>query len=207
MRIQRLLDYLKYSELANLKLGEVDGDNSENRARVFNYIDRALAAVNVEFDINQTEHIVNLQPTRSKYYINDAKLIKLIAAYYSDGTELTINNENDEESVFTPALNIIEYRGTNVSSTTEEDSLSLIFLKGFDNVTSANDLVAISEGLLECVTNYVAFVAYSSVDMSGDSPAKFFLSRYKDAVQTAKNNGFNIDENTDFDRLSNRGFV
>ncbi len=208
MRIQRLLDYLKYSELANLNLGEVDGaENEANRLRVFNYIDRALATVNVEFNINQSEQLMFLQATRAKYYINDAKLIKLIAAYYSDGTELTINNENDQQSVFTPSLNVIEYRGNNLASSNVQDYLSLIFLKGFDNISSVNDLVAISEGLLECIANYVGYIAYSSVDMSGDSPAKYYYARYKEALVNAKNNGFNNDENTDFDRLTARGFV
>ena len=206
MRIQRLLDCLKYSELANLKLGDVDS-NPANRTRVFNYIDRALAVINIEFSINQTEVILNLQPTRTKYYINDTKLIKLLAAYYSDGTELFINNENTDKSVFTPQLNVIEYRGTNVSSSTEEDFLSLIYLKGFDNISSSSDLVEISEGLLECVTNYVGYIAYSSVDMSGDSPAKYYFTRYKDSVLTAKANGFNNDESVDYDRLTSKGFI
>jgi len=206
MRIQRLLDNLKYSELANLKLGEVD-NNEENRVRVFNYIDRALAAINVEFDINQVEVIVNLEATRCKYFIQDAKLVKLIAAYYSDGTELTINNENIANSVFTPSLNTIEYRGPNLATETETDYLSLIYLKGYDNITASTDLVDISEGLLECVTNYVGYIAYSSVDMSGDSPAKYYKKRYDDAVALAKFNGFAVDDNVDYNRLVNRGFV
>lgn len=206
MRIQRLLDNLKYSELANLKLGEVD-TSEENRLRVFNYIDRALAAINTEFDINQVEVLVNLEPTRCKYFIQDSKLVKLIAAYYSDGTELTINNENIHNSVFTPSLNTIEYRGPNLSSDTEIDYLSLIYLKGYDNITLSTDLVDISEGLLECVTNYVGYVAYSSVDMSGDSPAKYYKQRYDESVTKAKLNGFYVDDNIDYDRLKNRGFV
>ena len=206
MRIQRLLDNLKYSELANLKLGEIDTD-PEKRIRVFNYIDRALAAINVEFDINQVEIIINLEPTRCKYFIQDAKLVKLIAAYYSDGTELLLNNENIVSSVFTPSLNTIEYRGTNLSSATESDYLSLIYLKGFDDITLSDNLVDVSEGLLECVTNYVGYIAYSSVDMSGDSPAKYYKQRYDESVIRAKLNGFSVDDNIDYNRLTNRGFV
>jgi hypothetical protein len=206
MRIQRLLDYLRYSELANLNFSNLETD-PDNKIRVFNFIDRALAVINVEFNINQVEVILNLKMTRSRYFINDAKLIKLIAAYYSDGTELSLNNENLYNSVFTPSLNIIDYRGDNLTTKDFEDYLSLIYLKGFDDVQTENDLINISEGLLECVANYVGYIAYSSVDMSGDSPAKYYFTRYKDAVATAKANGFNNDENTDFARLTNRGFV
>jgi len=206
MRIQRLLDYLRFSELANLNLQDVDS-NPESAAKVFNYIDRALAMVNTEFSINQVEVIIPLKATQCKYYVNDAKLVKLLAAFYSDGTELSINNENTDKSIFTPTLNVVEYRGTNNSSDTFTDYISLIYLKGFDNVSSKEDLVNISEGLLECITNYVAYLAYSSIDMSGDSPAKFYFTRYKDALLIAKANGFAIDDNTDFDRLGNRGFV
>lgn len=206
MRIQRLLDYLKYSELADLKLNDLN-TNDDSKTRVFSYIDRALAVVNVEFSINQVEYILNLKATRCRYFINDAKLVKLITAYYSDGTELSLNNENTDKSVFTPQLNVIEYRGANLSTDTFTDYLSLIYLKGFDNITDANDLVDISEGLLECITNYVGFLAYSSVNMSGDSPAKYYLSRYKDSVATAKNNGFSNDDNTSFTKLEERGFV
>lgn len=206
MRIQRLLDNLKYSELANLKLGEIDG-NEENKIRVFNYIDRALAVINTEFDINQVEVIVKLEPTRCRYYLQDSKLVKLIAAYYSDGTELLLNNENVFNSVFTPSLNVIEYRGPNLTTTTNTDFLSLIYLKGYDNIIASNDLIDVSEGLLECVTNYVGYIAYSSVDMSGDSPAKYYKKRYDDAVIKAKMNGFSVDDNVDYKRLTSRGFV
>lgn len=206
MRIQRLLDYLRYSELANLKFHDLESD-PDTKIKVFNFINRALAVVNVEFNINQVEVILPLKMTRSRYFINDAKLIKLIAAYSSDGTELSLNNENLYNSVFTPSLNIIDYRGDNLTTEDFEDYLSLIYLKGFDDIQTENDLVNISEGLLECVTNYVGYIAYSSVDMSGDSPAKYYFTRYKDAVATAKANGFNNDENTDFARLTNRGFV
>lgn len=206
MRIQRLLDSLKYSELANLKLGEVDED-PENKTRVFNYIDRALATINIEFEINQVEVLINLEPTRTRYYVTDAKLVKIIAAYYSDGTELLINNENVANSVFTPSLNTIDYRGTNTSSATEKDYLSLIYLKGFADINASNDLVDISEGLLECICNYVGYLAYSSVDMSGDSPAKIYKKRYDESVMKAKLAGFSVDDNTDYSRLANKGFV
>jgi hypothetical protein len=206
MRIQRLLDYLKYSELANLNLVDLD-TNADNRVKVFSYIDRALAAVNVEFGVNQTEIVLPLKPTQCRYYVNDAKLVKLLTAYYSDGTELYINNENTDLSVFTPALNIIDYRGKNLTTDTYTDYLSLIYLKGFDDVIGTNDIINLSEGLLECVASYVAYIAYSSIDMSGDSPAKSFFGRYKEAVAVAKANGFASDDNTDFSRLADRGFV
>lgn len=206
MRLQRLLDSLKYSELSNLNLGDLDS-NEENRIKVFNYIDRALAVVNVEFDINQTEVIIRLEQAKSKYFIQDAKLVKLIAAYYSDGTELLLNNETTVNSVFTPSLNVIEYRGPNKASDTETDFLSLICLKGFDDITARTNLIDISEGLLECVCNYVGYVAYSSVDMTGDSPAKYYKARYDASVVTAKLNGCSMDDNTDYNRLSRRGFV
>ncbi len=206
MRIQRLLDNLKYSELANLNLGDLDS-NTDNRVKVLNYIDRALAVVNTEFDINQVEVIVKLEPVRSRYFIQDAKLVKLIAAYYSNGTELLLNNESEINSVFTPSLNTIEYRGPNMASATESDFLSLIYLRGFDDVTLSTNLVDISEGLLECVCNYVGYVAYSAIDMTGDSPAKLYKQRYDDAVIRAKLNGYSVDDNTDYQRLAKRGFV
>jgi hypothetical protein len=206
MRIQRLLDYLKYSELANLKLNDIDS-NEESRTKVFSYIDRALAVVNTEFSINQVEVLVPLKPTQCIYYLNDAKLVRLLVAYYSDGTELYINNETTDKSIFTPSLNVIEYRGQNLSTGEYQDFLSLIYLKGFDNITSGDNLVAISEGLLECIASYVAYIAYSTVDMSGDSPAKFYYMRYKEALNTAKLNGFAIDDNTNFNRLTDRGFI
>ena len=206
MRIQRLLDYLKYSELANLNLSNLDSDE-ENKLKVFSYIDRAVAAVNLEFNINQVEVIINLKPTRTKYFLNDQKLVKLIAAYYSDGTELSLNNEFTDQSVFTPALNIIEYRGTNVSSDTVDDYLSLIWLKGFDNITGSGGLINISEGLLECIASYVGFLAYSTVDKSNDSPSTGYYARYQSAVLSAKANGLNNDDNLYFDKFTDRGFV
>jgi len=67
-----------------------------------------LAEVNKEFQLNQAEAIITLQPNKAKYYINDEKLIKVIAAYNSSGTELSLNDEDDQENtVFIPEYNMV----------------------------------------------------------------------------------------------------
>lgn len=206
MRVQTLLDYLVNSELASLAIHDITKE--VNLTKVLSYINRSLAEVNKEFLLNQAEAIITLQPNRVKYYINDDKLIKVIAAFNSSGKELSINDEdNQENTVYVPDYNTIEYYGENKSTDAEDDFLSLIYLRGFDTVKTSIDTVRVNEGMTECITSYVGYLAHSALPKNSGTSANTFLQKYLACVAKTKELNLVPESTYVSTKLEAKGFV
>ena len=206
MRVSTLLDYLVNSELASLAINDIAKE--ANLAKVLSYINRTLAEVNKEFLLNQAEAIITLKPNRAKYYITDDKLIKIIAAFNSSGTELSLSDEDDKDNtVFIPEYNTVEYYGINKATDTVDDFLSIIYLRGFDTVKTDLDHIRVNEGLTECITSYVGYLAHSALPKNSGNSANTYLQKYQSIV--AKTKELNIIPESTYisSKLDNRGFV
>jgi hypothetical protein len=206
MRVSTLLDYLVNSELASLAIHDIS--KPANVAKILSYLNRSLAEVNKEFLLNQAEHIIKLIPNNAKYYINDEKLIKVIAAYNSLGTELSLNDENDQENtVFIPEYNTIEYYGVNNATTLVEDFLSIIYLKGFDTVLTTSDTVRVNEAMTECITSYVGYLAHAALPKNSGNATGAYFQKYTASV--AKTKELNIVPESLYvsTKLDDRGFL
>lgn len=206
MRVSTLLDYLVNSELASLAINDLT--KATNVTKIISYLNRALAEVNKEFLLNQAEALIALSPGKAKYFINDEKLIKIIAVYNSLGTELSLNDENDQENtVFIPEYNIIEYYGLNNSTAIVEDFLSIIYLSGFVTVTSIEDTIRINEGMTECITSYVGYLAHAALPKNSGNSSNAYFQKYLAIV--AKTKELNIVPESLYvnTKLDVRGFI
>jgi len=206
MRVSTLLDYLVNSELASLAINDITKET--NVTKILSYINRALAEVNKEFLLNQAETIVTLRPSKARYFISDEKLIKIIAAYTSEGKELSLNDENDQENtLFIPEYNAIEYYGVNKATPTTDDFLSIIFLKGFAEVKTDLDTIRINESMVECITSYVGYLAHAALPKNSGNAANTYYQRYLAVI--AKTKELNIVPESTYvsTRLDDRGFV
>jgi hypothetical protein len=185
MRVSTLLDYLVNSELASLAINDLT--KPTNEAKVLSYLNRSLAEVNKEFLLNQAEYIIHLKPDQAKYYINDEKLIKIIGAYNSVGTELSLNDENDQKNtVYIPEYNVIEYYGVNNATKVIEDFLSIIYLKGLATVTSSLDTIRVNEAMTECITSYVGYLAHAALPKNSGNAAGAYFQKYLASVVKTK---------------------
>jgi hypothetical protein len=206
MRVSTLLDYLVNSELASLAIHDIS--KPTNVAKILSYLNRSLAEVNKEFLLNQEEHIIKLIPNNAKYYINDEKLIKVIAAYNSLGTELSLNDENDQENtVFIPEYNTIEYYGVNNATTLVEDFLSIIYLKGFDTVLTTSDTVRANEAMTECITSYVGYLAHAALPKNSGNAAGSYFQKYLASVVKTKELNIVPESLYVSTKLDDRGFL
>ena len=206
MRVSTLLDYLVNSELASLAINDLTKE--ANTTKVLSYLNRALAEVNKEFLLNQAEHIIELKSDQGRYYINDEKLIKVIAAYNSLGIELSLNDENDQENtVFIPEYNAIEYFGINNATATVEDFLSVIYLRGFETIISAVDTIRVNEAMTECITSYVGYLAHAALPKNSGNAAGSYFQKYTASV--AKTKELNIVPESLYvsTKLDDRGFL
>jgi len=185
MRVSTLLDYLVNSELASLAINDLSKE--ANVTKILSYLNRSLAEVNKEFLLNQAEQVIPLSPGKAKYYINDEKLIKVIAAYNSLGVELSLNDENDQlNTVYIPEYNAIEYFGLNNATNIIEDFLSIIYLRGFSTITSSLDTVRVNEAMTECITSYVGYLAHAALPKNSGNAAGAYFQKYLASVIKTK---------------------
>lgn len=200
------MEYAKYSEFSNLAMANLDNEIDQRKA--YSYLDRALYEINKEFNLNQAEEIIYLKPNISRYFITSLGMLKVLAAFRSDGSELSINKEEDvTTSVFTPSLNVIEFYGEPLD-TVENDFLSIMFLEKFAKITSTHEYVRVTETYMDCLLNYMGFLAHSAVSATKDSDASEYMRRYMAAVETIKSQGINYSGTHGNDtRLHDRGFV
>jgi hypothetical protein len=194
------------SELASLAINDLSKE--ANVVKILSYLNRSLAEVNKEFLLNQAEHIIHLSPDKAKYYINDDKLIKVIAAYNSVGKELSLNDENDQENtVFIPEYNTIEYYGVNNASSILEDFISVIYLRGIDTVTSSLGSVRVNEALTECITSYVGYLAHAALPKNSGNAAGAYFQKYLASVIKTKELNIVPESLYVSTKLDDRGFI
>lgn len=209
MKAIDVLEHLKYGEMANTFSAKGLLNPEETKAQAFSYINRALTELNKEFSINQSEHVVDLMYNRSRYFITAARALKIFAAYKSDGTELTLNNENTPKfSLFTPDLNTVEYFGENKATDTVEDYLSIIYVKSFPVVKQDLDVLPISEAFLSSLLAYAGYLAqFHTGSAKENSASRKLKAAYTDSILDLHRLGYNQDESSSVDRLTMRGFI
>lgn len=206
MRVGTLLDYLVNSELASLAVNDLGKE--VNLAKVLSYLNRALAEVNKEFLLNQAQLIIDLAPNQTRYYIADEQLIKVIEAYNSVGAELYLNADIDpKNTVFIPEHNIIDYYGVNNTTSTVTDFITVIYLKGFVTIISANDTIRINEAMTECITSYVGYLAHSALPKNSGNAVSTYFQKYLASVAKAKELNIVPDWIYGSTKLDSRGFV
>jgi hypothetical protein len=167
-----------------------------------------LTEVNKEFLLNQEEFVISLTPGKARFYINDEKLIKILAAYNSSGVELSLNNENDQENtVFIPEYNAVEYYGLNKSTKTTEDFLSVIYLRGLSTITSSLDTIRINEAMTECIASYVGYLAHAAMPKNSGNAASAYFQKYTTSVAKTKELNLVPESLYVSTKLDDRGFM
>jgi hypothetical protein len=209
MRAIDVLEHLKYGEMANTFSAKSLLNPEESKGQALSYINRALTELNKEFYINQAEYVVDLVENRARYFITSANVLKVIAAYKSDGAELTLNNENNPElSLYTPDLNTVEYFGENKATSTVEDYISVIYVKNFPPMREDLDVLPVGDAFLSSILAYAGYLAQYSVGASKEnSTANMLRARYTESIMDLHRLGYNQDNSAAMDRLEKRGFV
>jgi hypothetical protein len=206
MLVSTILDYLVNSELASLAINDLSKE--ANVTKILSYLNRSLAEVNKEFLLNRSEQVIPLQPTITKYYIEDEKLIKIITAYNSVGIELSLNDGNDtKNTVFIPEHNVIEYYGINNATLIVTDFITVNYLRGFETITSVYDTISVNEAMTECITSYVGYLAHSALPKNSGNVSNTYFQKYQAIV--AKTLELNIVPDWIYGslKLDIRGFV
>jgi len=205
MKVSRLLDYLRFGELSDLAVSDITVQ--ANLDKIFSYVNRGLKKVNSELNILEQEAAFAVTTGVYTYEITDPLILRVTAVYDQDGTELPLDVEGDPRSVFTSSYNKISFVGHRDDPNNKVTSISVIYLKDFSEITDVTDEIAISDGIMEVLTNYVAYLAHGSVNMSEGGAASKYQTQYEVELGKARKFGYKAQMFNSVDKLRERGFA
>jgi len=205
MKVSRLLDYLRFGELSDLSIS--DTTEQVNLSKLYSFINRGLKKVNSELGLLEEEASFLVAEGVYSYPISDPLILRVSSVYDQDGKELPLNIEGDDRSVFTSNFNTVEFIGHRDNANNLITTLSVIYLKDFDEITDKDQDINISEGLIEVLTNYVAYLAHGSVNMAEGSSAAKYQSQYEIELGKARKFGYKAQMFNSVDKLRERGFA
>ena len=205
MKVSRLLDYLRFGELSDLAVSDISVQ--ANLDKIFSYVNRGLKKVNSELNILEQEAAFAVTTGVYTYEITDPLILRVTAVYDQDGTELPLDVEGDPRSVFTSSYNKISFVGHRDDPNNKVTSISVIYLKDFSEITDVTDEIAISDGIMEVLTNYVAYLAHGSVNMSEGGAASKYQTQYEVELGKARKFGYKAQMFNSVDKLRERGFA
>ena len=205
MKVSRLLDYLRFGELSDLAVSDISVQ--ANLDKLFTYINRGLKKVNSELSILEEEATFTVTTGVFTYEIIDPLILRVTAVYDQAGVELPLDVEGDSRSVFTSSYNKISFVGHRDNTDNKVTALSVIYLKDFAQITAITDEIKISDGIMEVITNYVAYLAHGSVNMSEGGAASKYQTQYEVELGKARKFGYKAQMFNSVDKLRERGFA
>lgn len=205
MKINKLVDYLRFGELQDLSVSNIDDE--ENLTTIFLYIDRALKKLNSELELITGEITFDLKSKVYSYLIQDPLLLRVTSVYDQDGKELYINIEGNPRSVFVSSYNIVQFVGHRDNVDNDVDAITVLYLQDFSQVLELNQDIDVSEGLLEVMTNYIAYLAHGAVNQEEGSPVNKYQIQYEIELGKARRLGYKSQTTIESDTFHDRGFV
>jgi hypothetical protein len=161
MRLRRIVDLAKATELKQIVIGEDD-------KQIIDLLNLALIDVYSQFDILEEEIEITLQAGKTRYTLPDNCMRVTAVFRVLEGeeypTSIPLNDIQNENSVFTPQPFVLH-----VPTPKQGEKISVIYLTEPPEVTLSNidtlDFMVPSQ-LLEPILSYMSYVAYKS--MNGD---------------------------------------
>jgi hypothetical protein len=205
MVVNKLLDYLRFGELAGLAISDID--DQDNLDKMFSYINRGLKKINSELSLTEASETFTLVTDVVSYQLADPLLLRIKSAYDQLGAELSLNIESDFRSVVVSNYNTVSFIGHRDNTENTVTSISILYLKDFEEIIDEDDVVPISDGLVEVLVNYVAYLAHGSMNMAEGSSAYKYQTQYEVELGKARKFGYKTGLFNNVDKLRERGFT
>jgi len=235
MKIRRIIEHLEHGVLSKINLGGNTsmGVTSYNYPALISAIELGLIELSQLFDLKQREtflkqedHIkvyeldvkyavTNTTSTATYKYIKDSvdnpfngDILRIEAVYDELGNKLSLNDDNDPDSLYTPSLTSIQVPRPNGQNT-----LCIIYSAGVVELRKTGDNlleqeVYLPNSLLQALTMFVAAQVVMGKDsLEAKNESMVFERKYKEAVATAMNYGVKASDNTNNINLERKGWA
>ena len=188
---------LQATELKQLKVGT-------DTASVLVYLNQAVKELHKEFNIWQDEAVITHADAVTLYKLDgidtnvvidlsDKELLLISEAYDYDGSELSLNDEDDTYGAVTPKYNWVEFP---LAGLAVGEEFPVIFRAAPLAMTDVGDEIDLPPVLEEAMYFYAGFRAHVSQKGNKELENGTHFERYRDAVNRVTAKGLIVAEST-----------
>ena len=203
MLISQVIELARSGELNNL---------TPTDARVINYINLGMIELYKRFQLRSAEAIITMESDSTTYTLDstdtrvsmDNTALDVMAiqeAYDESGAGLSINVENDEYGIMTPAFNQVQ-----IPNPVEGEVIGIVYLAGPTYITDVTETLKLPQSLLEALLHYVGYRAHGAVDGKVEAETTTHYQKFEASVARAKLLGV-VTEDQVADRSTTERFV
>lgn len=214
MTVKDVIEYVKYSELANCSivrnLSSDDDKEVENAQKaIISYINLGLIELYKRFNLRTEETVVIMKENKTTYTLDETNgpINSILSVYDEFGYEYDLNSENDVLTILTPRYNTIQ-----VPYPSESNVLYVVYnaapdLVKWDKELSA--LVPIPPSLYEALFKYIGYRGCTGVGKDTQTDIQVYYNAFLQSCETVKALGVaSIDDPlTSGIKLELKGFV
>ena len=217
MKLQEVFDQLIAGELSQISVGGQSQGviNAVNQNAVVNHINMGLAYLFERFTLKEGTLSIPLVPDQTVYTISSTDFSKVLSVKGDSGTEFSLNDHFDLNSVFTTAYNTlfvplslmdetqklyIHYRATHPKFDTSEDG----------DIDPEFDEVELPYAFLEPLCYFVASRVYHPIGMNQGGQMTIgntYSAKLEQACQRLEVSNLSIDQGSGNDRFTRNGWV
>ena len=212
MTVADVIEYAKYGELA--QLGVVQNLSStmpdevvDAEKQILSYINLGLIELYKRFNLKEISSEVTIIPGTYLYTIADANLNVITSVRKSDGTEYSIGDADDEESVHIIGYNVVKIPTTVVDTTmTVTYSSAPTKLVWVDDLSTVN--VLLQPAALETLLHYVGYRAHGAMNGNVDGENNTHYVRFEASCKRLDTTGMMTTAQLySATKLEDKGFV
>jgi hypothetical protein len=210
MKLSLVLYQLRHGGLKQLS------DIDKTDEIVVSHINMAVLKLYGRFLLEVKEAIITLQDNKVLYaldstdvdvLVNDAPItddtFNSILNVFSDAGEVSVNNEYDEFSVFTPTYNTIQ-----VPTALTGNFISVLYRTTpefllFETGDSTDVSIKLPLVLLEPLIHYTAYLAHSSVTSGVDTESHSYYMKYEASCKAIELSGLLTTNSSELDYTAN----
>lgn len=222
MKLSEIFTQLTHGELSQVSLGgAAAGSISEvNYGLVVSHINLALTALHKRFTLKEGRQLITLVPGIYTYPLaND--VLKVISVFTVEGTPVGLNDEGNTLACSTPSASLLRVPVAIVDSPStvhpllQTTALEVVFRQNHPMIEVGDfgiDPTQVEVDLpythLEPLLLYVAARVHAPGDLSGQPiTSNSYLSRYEVSCREIENQGLQVEQGGQHDRLRRTGWI
>lgn len=216
MTLEDIFDGLTYGELSQMHIGgaEEEGITPENRYRMISHISLGLSNLHKRFLLREAESVVYRIGAITSYTLDIPDLLRVLRVYDAEGNELVMNDATCDESVFTPAFNILR-----VPPEVPEGNLKIVYQAdhpaiGAREASKTPERVKINlpRTHLEPLLLFVASRIMNPIGAINMGQSSFhegnnYAQKYEQACRALEMEGYQVSNSPEKTRFERAGFV
>ncbi len=213
MTVNDVIEYVKYSELANFGIiknlsSDYPIEIKDAEKAIISYINLGLIELYKRFNLRTEETTVTMRANTTIYPLSIPTLNFIEGVYNEKGEEYSLNDENDALSILMPSYNTIQ-----VPNPSDGDVLFIVYSASPDTLIWNEDLnsltVPIPPVLYEALFKYIGYRAVTGMTKDAQTDVQIYYTMFEGSCNKAISLGAAATDDglTSAKKLEWKGFI